>query len=181
MANEETTPEVEEIPDLQEETPEGEEDTTDWKAEALKLHGIAKRYKTRLDKVKVVPDEPKPEVKPEPKPEPAKEQGLSTVDTIAIIKADVPAEDIPEVENYAKFRGISISEALKTTVIKTLLAEKKEQRETAEATNTRTTRRSPSKLTEEQVLEKAEKGEYPQDPAELAKSRTAKLRSKIKN
>jgi hypothetical protein len=43
----------EEIPELPE-TPEGEEDTVDWRPEALKYKGIAQRYKTKFEKSKEV-------------------------------------------------------------------------------------------------------------------------------
>jgi hypothetical protein len=56
---------VEEIQDLPV-VADGEEDTTDYKAEALKYQGIAKRYKTKLEKSK--------EVKPISKTEPVIEK-----------------------------------------------------------------------------------------------------------
>jgi len=44
--------EVEEIDEILETKDEDDNDTTDWKAEALKRHGIAKRFKTKLEKIK---------------------------------------------------------------------------------------------------------------------------------
>src|SRR3990167_6869149 len=48
--NEEKEVEIAELPEVQ----EGAEDTTDWKAEALKQQGIAKRFKTKLEKSKEI-------------------------------------------------------------------------------------------------------------------------------
>ena len=50
MENEEKEVEITELPEVQ----DGEEDKTDWKAEALKQQGIAKRFKTKLEKSKEV-------------------------------------------------------------------------------------------------------------------------------
>lgn len=171
--NNQEEPEVEEIPDLKEETQEGEEET-DWKAEALKLKGIAQRYKTRLDKVKVVPDEPKLQAKPEP----AKEPTVSIADLHAL--RNVHEDDIAEVQEYAKFKNLSIKEALNSSVVKTLLAEKEEMRKTAEAANTKITRRSPQKPSEEQALSDFESGKIPEDPAEAARLRFLQRKNSIK-
>lgn len=109
--------------------------------------------------------------------EPVRTEGMSTQDTIAIIKADVHTDDIPEVEDWARFKKTSIAEALKNPTLKAILAEKAEQREVAEATNVKTTRRSPQKVSELDIIAKAAKGEFPDDPADLARARTAKLRA----
>lgn len=160
-----------------------EEDTTDWKAEALKHQAIAQRYKTRLDKVKIVPDEgEKVEVSREQKPE-IVQQGLSTKDTIALIKNNVNEEDVSEVEDYARYRGISVSEALKSSVVKTLLSEREDQRKTANATNVGNTRRGPSKPTPQDLIERASKGQMPESDEDiriLARAEFEAMRNKNK-
>lgn len=95
--------------------------------------------------------------------------GFSQTDLIAIIKAEVPEEDIQEVADYAKLKGISIKEALASDVVKSILKIKTEERQTAEATSTgsqkRTTVPSGSDL-----LEKANKtGELPDDLESMGK------------
>lgn len=143
-----------------------EEDTTDWKAEALKLRGITKRLETKLEKAK---DEVKENVKivaPELPAEPVK--SVSTADILALTRANVVEEDIADIEDYAKYKGISIAEALKTTVVKTLLADKAEQRKTAQQTNVQTTRRGAVKPTPEDILEKARKGDLPETEEGIA-------------
>lgn len=50
--NEKVDEEVEELEEPQEVLNEDNLDVTDWKAEALKRHGIAKRFRTKIDKIK---------------------------------------------------------------------------------------------------------------------------------
>jgi len=99
--------------------------------------------------------------KPEPKPEPVESQDLSQSDLIVLLRADVPEEDISEVTDYAKLKKISVAEALKSSVIKTLLSDKAEQRRSAEAANTGSNRRTAPSTTPEAILEKASTGELP--------------------
>ena len=110
------------------------------------------------------------EVKAEIKPEVKEVGGLTPKDTIALITAKVTEEeDISEVENWAKFRGISVSEALKTPVIKTLLAERAEERKTAEATSTKATRRGANAPSEDLLGNAQRKGEMPTSDADILK------------
>ena len=69
--------------------------------------------------------------------------------------------------DYAKLKGISVSEALKSSVVKTILAEKQEERKTANATSTGNARRGSTKLNPSQLLEKANKGEMPDSDEDL--------------
>ena len=119
--------------------------------------------------------------KPQKELETPKELELSTADVIAITRAEIHEDDIQQVQDYAKFKGISVKDALKDGVLKTILADNEEKRKVAEATNTKITRRTPQKLSELEVYEKAEKGELPDDPADLARARTAKQRAEAKN
>ena len=132
---------------------------------AKKAEAEARRLKTLLKS-----NEPKAEVK-----QPSQKQdGLTTMDTIALINAKVTEkEDIDEVLDYAKLKGISVSEALKSTVVKTILSERVEQRRTAEATNTGTARRGSAQLSSEQILANASKGRLPDDPVALAEAHMA--------
>lgn len=109
--------------------------------------------------------------KKEEKAIPSKEaEGLTNSDMFALVKANIAEEDIDEVRDYASLKGISIREALNASFVKSLLSEKAEQRKTAEATNTGTSRRASTKTTE-QLLSEAENGNLPDDPALLAKAR----------
>ena len=62
--------EVEETEELEEDFEDEGDDTTDWKAEAMKARGLAKRYKTKLAKSKEAPEpsrEPVPKTKEDKK------------------------------------------------------------------------------------------------------------------
>lgn len=113
---------------------------------------------------KWVKQEPKPEVKPETK----KEEGLSQTDFYALIKADVHEDDISEITDYAKLKKISIPDALKSNYVKTYLADRREERETANNTATGNVRRGPAKPNASQILERARKGELPETDEEMA-------------
>jgi len=101
---------------------------------------------------------------------------LSTMDIIALSKADIPNEDIEEVLEYAKFKKISIAEALKSSVVKATLADKSEIRKSAEATNTGNTRRGNSRTSDTEVLSNARKGILPKENDDDAIARLAKIR-----
>lgn len=78
---------------------------------------------------------------------------LSTKDFYALTKANVPEEDIDDVAEYAKFKGISITEAIKSSVVKATLAEKAETRRVANATQVRSTRSQNTEPDGKSILE----------------------------
>lgn len=153
---EEVTPEV---------TPETPEEEVDWKAKAeeekqsrLKAEEVAENQKIRAEKAEKKAKDVRIEAKAD----------LSSRDTIAIINARVHEDDVDEVLDYAKYKKISIAEALKSSFIKTSLAEKEELRNTAEATNTGRTRSGNSKQSGDALLSKAKKtGELPDREEDL--------------
>jgi len=98
IMNKEIEPEVDEIDEIPE-IGEDEEDTTDWKALALKNQGIAKRNKTKLDKLSVEFEKSKnvPPEKPATKEEKPNEldygqkaflktYGIAGADELALVK-----------------------------------------------------------------------------------------------
>lgn len=103
---------------------------------------------------------------------------LSTKDLYALIDAKVPEDDIEEVREYAVLKKISIAEALKSNVIKTILGDKAEQRKTAAASNTTTSKRGSGAMTDEMLLAKAQKGDLPESAEDIAK--LYKIRKGIK-
>lgn len=116
----------------------------------------------------------KPEVKPEPKPtEVAKtEVGLTPMDAILLSKANITeADDIEELVKYANFKGITVKDALKDKTAQTILRDRAEMRQTAEATNTGNARRGSSKVSDEQILADVNEGKFPTDPEALAVAR----------
>lgn len=121
-----------------------------------KAEEIAENQRIRAEKAERKAKEP--EAKPEAKSS-RKDDTLTSMDTIALIGAKVTEkEDIDEVLDYAKLKGISVSEALQASVVKSILAEKAEQRQTAAATNTGNARRGTSKLSDEQIVANVAQG-----------------------
>jgi hypothetical protein len=99
---------------------------------------------------------------------------LPTSDLLYLAKSDINEEDIDEVRDWAKFKGVSIKEAHEQ--LKPTLLVKEEQRRTAQATQTRGGARGSSKITGEDLLSKAEKtGEIPTDDAGMKKLAEARL------
>lgn len=122
--------------------------------EAAKNKEIAKNQEARAKKAE---DEVK-KLKPQEKK--ADDDRLSTTDFYALTKASVLEEDIPDVAEYAKFKGISIADALKSSAVKAIISEKTETRRVAQATNTRSTRSQDTGIDGNAVLQDARtKGE----------------------
>lgn len=103
-------------------------------------------------------NEPKAEVKVETAPS----QELTFKDQLALSNAQIHEDDLDEVVEYAKFKKISVSEALKSNVIKASIEEKSQLRKSAEATNTKPVRRGAVAPTAADVLSKAMKGDLPE-------------------
>ncbi len=101
---------------------------TEWS----KAQEYARNQKIRAEKAEEKPNKPTTTAKKDD------DSNLSSVDTIAIIKANVHEDDIEEVIKASKLLGKSISETLKDSTFKTILNTREEERKTAEATNTNT-------------------------------------------
>lgn len=153
---EEVTLEVTEEATTQEESVETVEEV---KARLAKAEELANNYKIRAEKAEKKAKETS-QVKPA-------QTATSTRDLVALMEAKVPADDIADVEEFAKFKNISIAEALKSSTVKSILAEKAEKRNTANATNTGAARRSPAKVSDEVLLDKARKGELPESDEDI--------------
>lgn len=87
---------------------------------------------------------------------------LSQKDLLALAKADVDVDDMDDVVSYAKFKKISVADALKDNVVKTILSDKAEARKSAQATNTGTARKAPSTPSDDVLQAKLSKGEVPE-------------------
>lgn len=119
----------------------------------------------------------KKEAKPEKKAPAVQANGLSTADIIALTRANIEDDDIDEVLEYAKFRKISVSEALKSSVMKATLSERAEERKSAQAVYTGGgTRRAGGSISDERLMADAQKGIMPESESDLA--RLALLRMK---
>lgn len=151
-------------------TTENEESIEDVKSQLVKAQELANNYKIRAEKAE--------KKAKEPESKPRKESELSTMDIIALSKANLEQEDVEEVMEYAKFKGISIHEALKSSVVKATIQEKAEMRLTAQATNVNGSRRSTGKVSDETLLSNAKKGIMPESDEEMR--RLIKARRAIK-
>jgi hypothetical protein len=103
--------------------------------------------------------------KPTEQAESAQDQkdDLSSEDLYTLIQAKVPKEDIKIVREYAKLNKVTIDKALESAVVKSILAEKAEERQTADVTNTGPARRGTSKTDPQALIDKAnETGELPE-------------------
>lgn len=99
--NETTIEDTDELEDLDLGDDTADTDTTDWKAEAEKARGIAKRLQTKLEKSK------KTETKEEPKTEPvkkeAKPEGLDDVESLLLEVKGI--QDPDDVALYEKWKS----------------------------------------------------------------------------
>ena len=130
--------------DLEEQVEESDEDAEALKKKIATLEAQKEHWRKKANEKK---DEATP-----------KEGSVASRDLIALMNAKVHEDDISEVEDYAKYRGISIADALKSSVVKTLLSERAEQRNTALATNTSKARPSSSRLSDDVILKNASQG-----------------------
>jgi hypothetical protein len=108
------------------------------------------------------------------------EPTLSVKDSIALAKADISVDDIDDVLEFAKFKGMSVSDALSNNMVKTMLKDKEETRRTAEATSTNDGRRAPKQASANELLSNASKGNLPKDDADIARLADARIESKRK-
>lgn len=157
------------------ETEGDEESVEDLRSRLAKQEEIANNYKIRAEKA----EKKAKEVTVAPRQTNAKKEDLSSSDIYALMSQKVPQEDISEVKDYATLKGISIKEALESNFVKTILNEKAEMRNVAEATNTGSARRTSNQMSEETLIEKASKGEFPESDKDL--ERLIKARKGIKD
>lgn len=166
MINDEETPEFEQDDNKinEEESTEEQsdeessdtEDDKDWKAEALKYKAILDRNKNK-----------KPEVKIETKKNESSNT-LSQRDFYALNQAQVHIDDFDDVVDYAKFKKISVTEALNSDVLKTVLANKSEFRKTSNVSNTSAARKGAVKVSDDALLSNLSKGNIPEKGSEEA-------------
>lgn len=141
------------------------------KAKLKKAKQIAENQKKRAEKAEAkLKGKTSKKVIPSSKRE---SSDLSNTELFTLMKANVPEEDIDDVRKYAKLNGISIKESLNSGFMKTLLSQKAEERATAEAAHTGSTRKTASRRTGNQLLSDAQAGNMPDDPKALAEARLA--------
>lgn len=139
-----------------------DENIDDVKERLAKAEQLANNYKIRAEKAEKKAKEPEEKVQVV-----KKDSDLSTMDIIALSKANLEQEDMAEVLEYAKFKGITVAEALKSPVVKATIQENVEMRNTAQATNTGGARRQTGKVSDETLLSNAKKGIMPDSDEEM--------------
>jgi len=105
----------------------------------------------------------------------SKNSDISTTDMYSLIKADVAPEDIAIVQKFARTEGVSIQEALKDSVLKSILDKQVETRKTSQATSTSATRKSVGQVSEETLYETARTGKMPESDADFKRLAEARL------
>lgn len=126
------------------------------KAKAEKADELERKNRQLYERLKKKEEEPS---------QPA--SGLSARDIIALKEANITDEDLAEVEEYARYKKLSIADALKSPTLKNILRDSAEERRTARATETRSPR-GVAKTSGEDILRKAEKtGEVPDSVEEM--------------
>lgn len=97
------------------------------------------------------------------------EPSLSPRDVLALTKANIDMDDVEDVLEYASFKKVAVSEALKSPLVQSMLREKGEMRKTALATHTGAGKKGTTKVSNESLLNKVAKGEIPESDEEIAK------------
>lgn len=147
--------------DESEDSSEDDETPKQLKKRLAKAEQLAENQRIRAEKAE---RKLKGKGKPAPGQKSEQSSNLSPQDTVAIIRAEIAAEDINDVVEFAKFKKISVTEALKSSILKAALAEKAEKRNTGNATNTGKHRPGSRKPSGSSLLKKAQtSGEIPSD------------------
>lgn len=144
--------------------------------EAEKAKELAENYKIRAEKAEKASKKGNSEGEKTPKNE--RNEEMSSRDIIALTKANIADEDIDVVLDYAKFKKISVAEALKSSVVKATLAENEEHRKTAAATNTGTGRRGVQQKSEDVLLSEFKSGKVPETDDEMERLALARMKAR---
>lgn len=162
-----TTPEHEEAADL---TPE---EIAELKKKAEVSSQNFERAKKAEDELRKLRDR----IKSEKKDEVSETLNLSTRDTIALVEAKVSSEDYDEVVRVAKILNKTVADALKDKTMLSILRDRVEERQTAQATQTKSARGS-SRVSADALVTKARQGAIPTTDDEIARLAEARQMAK---
>jgi hypothetical protein len=113
---------------------------------------------------------PKPVVHPPVKP--TQQSDNFNLEDVAVLVSNVPLkEDRDVVKKFAKLENKSLEDALRDPIVRGILKERAEERKTAEVANTSPSRRTTAKVSDEALIQKAEQGDWPDDPEALVEAR----------
>jgi hypothetical protein len=153
---------------------EGEEDTTDYKALAIKNAGIAKRNKTKLEKLKLKNAERKGAEKAIEKQN--NKQGFDYAEKAFLKASDIKPDEYALVEEAMKATGKDLESVLDSKWFQAELKEQREAKVSKDAVPSGTKRSSSS--ARDTVDYWIAKGELP--PADQRELRTKVVNAKIK-
>jgi len=170
MDNDENTVEtVEETQEVTEEAQETEVGTTEGKPEE------EINWQERALKAEKAIEKAKAKAKLQPKPI---EGNLSATDILALSKSNIETDDMEEVIKFADYSKLRVADALKSPVLKAILADKAEVRKSAQAVNTGSVRRGSNSISDEKLMENARNGILPDSPSEIQRLTDLRLRAK---
>lgn len=110
------------------------------------------------------------------------EVNLSAQDVLVLTKANVHEDDLETVMEYASFKKLSLSDALKDSTLKSILDGNEDVRKTANATQVRGGARGTAEITGEAILQKAEQtGEVPETTEGMNKLFLARQERRLNN
>jgi len=98
----------------------------------------------------------------------AKSEELGSKDLFALMQNQVHEDDIDDVVEVAKLRKVTVAEALKLDLTKTILAKKSEYRKSAEVANTAPARKGATKISDDALLGGLSEGKIPEKGSEEA-------------
>ena len=122
-------------------------------SEFAKQEELASNQKIRDEKAEALEKQLKNQPEKKEEPETPKTPEMSLKDIRAL--QDVHDDDVDEVIEYAKFKGISVAEVKKSPVIQAHLRTREEERKTAAATNIGPSGKGSSKVTGDSWLDVA--------------------------
>lgn len=116
-----------------------------------KNEDLANNYKKRAEKAEQ-----------EAKKSAPVEENLTQKDWLVLAKADVHEDDMEEVIEFAKFKKVSVADALKSSSLKAILSNNVEVRKSAEVAQAKPRSGGQQKPTDDVIIKKTfEKGEIP--------------------
>ena len=179
MENEEQVQEstletTEEQTTLESETTEETDDVDALKERLAKAEELAKNQRIRAEKAERLAKKPVEQKKEEVAPSDA----MSAKDFLALSENKVSSEDFDEVVRVSKVLGKSIAETLKDKTMKIILTNRQEERQSAQATATTSTRRTSRTDSDSELLRNAERGIVPEGADDIARFAAARLAAK---
>lgn len=117
----------------------------------------------------------KPEEKSETSNKKSEEYSLQDIRALS----DIHDDDVAEVVEFAKFKGISIAEAKKHPAVKALLDTNKEFRATEAAKNSGKGKQGTSRMTDAELVDQAASGNLPDDDEGIRRLADARQAEKL--